>query len=170
MYVQPLVDFYSPLTRFWELMSGSILAWIMQYKNISLNYPFKEIDRYLAIIIYRERRENNGHTLANCISLFGFLCLMYGFLRIDKNSYFPGTWALIPVLSTMLIIYAGPNAWINKNVLSNKVAVFFGLISYPLYLWHWPLLSFSRIIEGGELSAKISLITICVAITFLDYI
>jgi len=40
---------------------------------------------------------------------------------------------------------AGPEAWINKKILSNKIAIWFGFISYPLYLWHWPILSYGKI-------------------------
>lgn len=57
---------------------------------------------------------------------------------------FPGFWALIPTLSSACIIQAGSGAFINKWILSNKIVVFLGKISYPMYLWHWPLFVFSR--------------------------
>src|SRR5690606_19254967 len=47
-------------------------------------------------------------------------------------------------------ISAGPQAWLNRHVLSAKPLVWIGLISYPLYLWHWPLLAYARIIEGKQ--------------------
>jgi peptidoglycan/LPS O-acetylase OafA/YrhL len=46
------------------------------------------------------------------------------------------------VAGTCLVILAGPGAWLNRSVLSRRPLVWLGLISYPLYLWHWPLLSF----------------------------
>ena len=52
----------------------------------------------------------------------------------------------MPVVGAVLVILAGPTAWVNRIILSSKVAVWFGLISFPLYLWHWPILSFGRII------------------------
>jgi hypothetical protein len=61
---------------------------------------------------------------------------------------FPGSLALIPTAGSVLIIAAGTDAWINKTILSNAIVVWVGLISFPIYLWHWPLLSFARIIEG----------------------
>ena len=55
----------------------------------------------------------------------------------------------MPVLGTVLVIAAGMQAWINRVILSHRLLVWFGLISYPLYLWHWPLLTFARIEESG---------------------
>ena len=45
-------------------------------------------------------------------------------------------------------MFAGPEALFNRFILSNKIAVWIGLISFPLYLWHWPLISFARIVES----------------------
>jgi len=47
-------------------------------------------------------------------------------------------------LGSASILQAGPDAFVNKHILSTKVFVFIGKISYPLYLWHWPLFVFSR--------------------------
>src|SRR5262249_1199039 len=68
---------------------------------------------------------------------------------LSGKSRFPGWWALLPTISTFLLINAGPEAWINRKILGAKPLVFVGLISYPLYLWHWPLLSLAHIIEAG---------------------
>lgn len=67
--------------------------------------------------------------------------------RVDEN--FPGHRALWPTIGAVLIIAAGPHSWLNRRLFSNKLAVGTGLISYPLYLWHWPLLSYATIL-GGE--------------------
>jgi peptidoglycan/LPS O-acetylase OafA/YrhL len=120
--------FYSPQTRFWELMCGSLLAWVTLRREGSSPW--------------------NRPIIRHAASWIGLLLLSYGLSRIDKSLSFPGAWAVIPVLATVLLILSGPQAWINKNILSNPVAVWFGLISYPLYLWHWVLLSFARIIES----------------------
>ena len=66
---------------------------------------------------------------------------------------------------------AGPTAWVNRQLLSNKIAVWFGLISYPLYLWHWPLLSFARIIESAtpSVSLRIAAITLSILLAWLTY-
>ena len=128
-----IAAFYSPLTRFWELLCGSILAWLLLYKSHEFS------------VIEKKFRSN---ILVDTISIAGLFGIALGFLIINKDTSFPGKWALIPVISATLIIAAGPNAFINRTILSNKVIVWFGLISFPLYLWHWPLLSFTRIIGG----------------------
>jgi hypothetical protein len=56
----------------------------------------------------------------------------------------------VPVGAALLLIGAGPRTWFNRVVLSHPLAVWFGLISYPLYLWHWPLLSFAQIVESHQ--------------------
>lgn len=158
--------FYSPQTRFWELLCGSILAWVILYKkNAFLNLRL-HIDVWLAKIIYRDKIESDGSTLSNLLSLVGLALLTYGFWKIDKNFSFPGKWALIPVLGASLIIMAGTKAWINKKVLSNKIVVWFGLISFPLYLWHWPLLSFARIIESEMPNRTIRILIVLISIIF----
>lgn len=140
----PVATFYSPLTRIWELLFGSLLAWVMVFRKESFTYLNSEMNIYLSSMnfITKTRYER---LFPNFLSTTGIILFLIGFLKISEESYFPGFWALIPTFGTVLIIMAGTEAWINKKILSNKVAVWFGLISYPLYLWHWPLLSYGRI-------------------------
>jgi peptidoglycan/LPS O-acetylase OafA/YrhL len=145
----PISTFYLPHTRFWELMTGSALAWVTIYlKESKLGFRLA-IDRLLNRIVFRNPREPDERTLRNFIAIAGSSLLIFGFLVFDKSTTYPGISALIPVLGSLLLIYAGPAAWINQKLLSNKILVWFGLISFPLYLWHWPLISFVWIIEGG---------------------
>lgn len=141
-----VATFYSPETRFWELLSGSLLAWVTLYKKDAYTNLRNKIDGFLVSIVYRKKKEADGETLSNVLSFFGLLLLSYGFWQFNKETSFPGKWALVPVLGAMLIITGGAKTWVNRTILSNKVAIWFGLISFPLYLWHWPILSFGRII------------------------
>lgn len=90
---------------------------------------------------------------------------------ISKKESFTAMLLLLPVLGTALLIISGNQAWFNHHVLSNKILVWFGLISYPLYLWHWPLLSFAKIIEGGMpgRSIRFVLIIVSVLLAWLTY-
>jgi len=81
-------------------------------------------------------------------SFMGFVLILAGLLLLNKGRDFPGWWALLPTLGAFFIISAGPSSWLNEKLLANKPMVWIGLISYPLYLWHWPILSYIRISEG----------------------
>jgi peptidoglycan/LPS O-acetylase OafA/YrhL len=143
--------FYSPQTRFWELLVGSALAYG---------------------VLHRERWASNDNVaLAEARSLVGAALIAVGLATIAVDRAFPGWWALLPTIGTALIISAGATAWLNRTVLSNRVLVWFGLISYPLYLWHWPLLSFAQIIENGLPPRPVRLVAVVasIALAWLTY-
>ena len=166
-----VATFYSPQTRFWELLSGSLLAWITLYKKDNFANVKLKLDYWLSLIVHSEKQEADGKTLLNVLSFIGLLLLVYGFWRINKELSFPGKWALLPVLGAVLIITAGSKAWVNRTILSNKVAVWFGLISFPLYLWHWSILSFARIVESEVPSRniRIAAVVLSIALAWLTY-
>ena len=166
-----VATFYSPQTRFWELLSGSLLAWFTLYKKDTFTGIKSKIDVWLSRVVYSQKQEGGGKTLANVLSFVGLLLLLYGFWRINKELSFPGKWALVPVLGTVLIITAGSKAWVNRTILSNKLAVWFGLISFPLYLWHWPILSFARIVESEVPSRniRIAAVVLSIVLAWLTY-
>lgn len=114
--------FYLPFARFWELMAGGILAYLALHRPSSIE-RFKE-----------------GQSVA------GAVLLLAGLLLLGNKDEFPGWRALLPVLGAYLLISAGPEAHINRKLLASKPMVWIGLISYPLYLWHWPLLVFLGIL------------------------
>jgi peptidoglycan/LPS O-acetylase OafA/YrhL len=120
--------FYLPFPRFWELLVGALLACTVSTRQTLVSPVFSNIQ-----------------------SIAGMLFLATGFLLIDEEGAFPGWWVLMPVMGSALMISAGPQAFFNRWILSNRMMVWVGLISYPLYLWHWPILSFLRIMEGQEI-------------------
>lgn len=167
----PTATFYSPQTRFWELLCGSLLAWVTLYKKGASGFIKAKLAGGLFSGVQQEKQEIDTKILSNVLSFLGIFILAYGFWRINQRFSFPGRWAIAPVLGAVLIISAGQGAWFNRNILSNKLAVWFGLISFPLYLWHWPLLSFARIIEselpGREI--RIAAVLLSVALAWLTY-
>lgn len=169
MRVDATATFYSPQTRFWELLTGSILAYLTLYQNkIFANYKQK-LDMWLGVSIYASPPESDGNTLRNIQSLLGTVLIGTGILIITKERSFPGALALLPTFGTALIISAGSQAWINRIILSNKLLVWFGLISFPLYLWHWPLLSFVRIVQSEIPPPEIRIIAVFLS-TFLAFL
>jgi peptidoglycan/LPS O-acetylase OafA/YrhL len=142
-----VADFYSPLTRFWELALGAGLA-------------------------HLSSRNVTSHTVnRSVISLIGLLLILIAIVAINRNDAFPGAWALLPTLGAACLIFAGERAWPNRHVLSHPLMVWLGLISYPLYLWHWPLLSFARIIESATPSSntRVGLLAASIALAWLTY-
>ena len=139
--------FYSPLARGFELLAGSVLA--MQ----PLHAP-------------------RARALRAAAPSAGLLLIAAGLLLVDRNRSFPGAWVLLPVAGTCLVLAAGPAAWLNRRVLAHRALVAIGLISYPLYLWHWPLLSFARILARDEpaLAVRIALVAASAALAALTYV
>jgi peptidoglycan/LPS O-acetylase OafA/YrhL len=128
--VDPTGTFYSPLTRFWELFAGGLLAWA------NLQDPSRV--RWIL-----------GTRGSHARSILGLGMIGAALLFVRKDDAFPGWWALLPVGGAALLISSGPRAWVNEKILSHPAMVFVGLISYPLYVWHWPLLVFEPYAEYG---------------------
>lgn len=166
-----VATFYAPQTRIWELLTGSLLAWLTLYKKETFSTYSLCIERCLVKTPFFKIIKSDGKTLCNISSIVGTILLIYGFWGITKEVSFPGKWAIIPVLGATLIISAGPNAWINRTILSKKIIVSFGLISFPLYLWHWPILSFATIIEGEvpDWDIRLLIILISVVLAWLTF-
>ncbi len=147
----PVADFFSPQTRFWELLAGAMLAWVNMHPEC---LPFLK-KRLFTETGQTDAATGTGRTgkLHHVLSLSGTLLLVLSvfYIKVTASRNYPGIWALFPVLAAMLLIAAGKDGWINKRVLSNRVLVWFGLISYPMYLWHWPILSFAHISYGGKI-------------------
>ncbi len=143
----PVAAFYWPISRFWELMIGGLLAYTAMHKPALIR---------------------QGKNLQSTI---GFIFLISGAALINKVSAFPGWWALLPTVASFFIISAGPEGWFNKYVLSTRIFVWFGLISYPLYLWHWPLLSLIRIREGTQAGwiIRVVAVVMAIALSWLTY-
>jgi peptidoglycan/LPS O-acetylase OafA/YrhL len=147
----PAADFYSPLTRFWELMVGAVLAYLSLYRE-NLLEVFRKLPRPALQMIGAGAPPHSIAT--NVTAALGLVLIVAAVLTIDETWGFPGWWAMLPVIGTYLLIASGPHTWINNKLLATRGLVAIGLISYPLYLWHWPLLSFIRIIDGQKPSPK----------------
>jgi peptidoglycan/LPS O-acetylase OafA/YrhL len=187
----PVSDFYLPVARFWELFAGVLLAqwerraipadgargrlfwqrfpeWFCRTAGVAGNRLGMAIRR----LIFRnvERAEPGRGTLHFCLSILGLSLLAFA-LHEAKAEHFPGKQALMPVLGAVLLIAAGPEAWCNRLLLACRPAVWIGIISYPLYLWHWPLLSYARIILGEmpDQTFRIGMFAVALTLAMLTY-
>jgi peptidoglycan/LPS O-acetylase OafA/YrhL len=139
--------YYSPTTRFWELSLGGLLACLTL------------------------RGWAPPAQARDMLTLLG-IALVSGTVALAQSDWlFPGWLALVPTLGTFLMIAAGADAWLNRAVLARPLLVWLGLISFPLYLWHWPLLSYARIIEGTTPAAatRLALVLASVPLAWLTY-
>ncbi len=110
--------FFNSLGRFWEMGIGAALACGM------LPPP-------------------KSYAAKSVIGVIGLAGILGSILFLDSKIAFPGAWALIPTISTAMVIYA--QGGIAARVLSLKLIVGVGLISYALYLWHWPIFAYLNI-------------------------
>jgi peptidoglycan/LPS O-acetylase OafA/YrhL len=118
-------DFFLTPYRAWEFLGGSLLTWWHYGKNHEEEAPF-----------------------GNVLSVFGIILLAVSMILLKEREPYPGWRAIFPVAGSVMLIAAGSQAWVNKRILSNPGVVWIGLISYPLYLFHWPALSFVHIVKG----------------------
>lgn len=138
----PTKTFYLPQYRFWELAVGGVLSWMLLYG------PAPRFRRWAK----------------DALAFLGLSLLFAVFFKFNKETPFPGTAALLPVFGTAFVIFAGPDALVNRKLLSSRFLVGLGLMSYPLYLWHWPILSFGRIIYGEMPTEKFRLLAVALSI------
>ena len=144
--------FYSPWTRLWELMLGSALAYL----------ALIGLPELLRGVSTRALSVWNG--LRGVAAVLGLSLVAFAIVAFNAGTSFPGWRAGIPTAGTALLIASGPDAWLNRQVLAKRALVWIGLISYPLYLWHWPLLAFTRLAYLDTPSAGIRLVAIAVSV------
>ena len=113
--------------------------------------------------IHTENKDCKYTTLS---SYLGIILIIFSLFLLNNKSVFPGINALYPSLGAACIIYGNRSSFINK-LLSLKPVVYIGLLSYSLYLWHWPVLAFLRYGYPGELPLSLILIAV-ILITVLS--
>ena len=137
---QSTAAFFLPHLRAWELVIGALLAVF----NTRMKLP---------------------QTFLDVLALCGLAMIVVPIFVYSNETTFPGFAALVPCVGAALVIFSGQYApTAAGRLLSLPVFVFFGLISYSLYLWHWPLLVFARQYVGQELAAWQSWLVVVLSI------
>ena len=141
--------FYAPWSRFWELLAGGLLA-----------------HRHL-----RRRAGDSGEAAppaaaAHAASLLGIALVLVACAAYRESDPFPGWRGLLPVAGSCLLVAAGPAACVNRWLLSRATMRWIGNISYPLYLWHWPLLAYLNLQYpgGAPLPSRLAALAASVAL------
>lgn len=127
-------------SRAWELALGAILA---------LRPP---------------PAASNRHWRWELFGIGGVLAILVSALVYDQNTVFPAYGALLPCLGAALILLAGQHSRCSVVLLTNRPMRWVGQISYSLYLWHWPLFAFARLLLNGELPARVAIPLLLLAI------
>ncbi len=138
----PVADFFAPWNRAWELLAGAALA--------------------------AGARQAGASVGRSARSIGGLALLALSFLLVTRSATFPGALAALPVAASALIISGGARSAVNR-MLSHRALVWCGLISYPLYLWHWPLLTFTRIVspEPPPAACTLGVVALSVVLAWL---
>ena len=141
----PVATFFLPFTRAWELLTGAALA--CGWSHLSQTY-----------------RASNWRAAA------GLMLIAAAAGVLNTRSAFPGWWAILPVAGGALLLSA-PTAWGCRHILASPPMVWTGLISYPLYLWHWPLLVFFALIKFAPLTLleRGLIVGLSIALAWLTY-
>ena len=145
----PSFNFFFLPTRGWELLAGSILAYFEIVKG----------------------QRNKNQILSQALPTIGLLLIGHSILFFNDKMFHPSFYTLSPIIGVCLIIWFSQKSELITKILSTKLFVGIGLISYSLYLWHYPIFAFSRLIEfmDGSLFNLLLLGIIIVILSTLSY-
>ena len=132
---KPVANFYLSPTRAWELFAGSIAAFLIQKYGVRTN---------------------------NSLASIGLVAVLLAIFVYDKSTPFPSLYALVPIIGSVLIVMYGGKSTLTAKILSNKILVGIGLISYSAYLWHQPLFAFAKLRNHGHLDLKLAIFLIII--------
>ncbi len=129
-------NFYLLPSRAWELLAGSLAA----------------------IYINSNKVHNTSKEMQSFLSLFGLLCITFSFFLFNKYTPHPSILTFLPILGTFLIIVFSSQHNFTGKILSSRLLVHIGLISYSLYLWHYPIFVMVKLEAAPEHQFAIKLL------------
>lgn len=115
--------YFFPVTRGFELLMGALLG--MSYQKLPAHF---------------------SKGISNCLAILGLSLIFYAGCYLDSHDY-PSVYILFPCIGALLLLFTGKYSTIVAKILSVTPLVFVGLISYALYLWHWPILAYLHYLD-----------------------
>lgn len=140
--LSPKSSFFLLPTRAWELAFGGLAALLRESRDGPWQLP------------------PGGAAAASSAGLF---LILFSILYIDSTMPFPGNVALLPVMGTFLVVLYSGAGRLTQQALISRPMVAIGLVSYPLYLWHWPIMVFMH--HYGMPTASLGGVTLFFALT-----
>jgi len=155
---------------------GSLfLNLVYQESNSSIYFltPFRMFEFVVGALVFLcDKIELKNKYLLEGVSFLGFLMILYAIFFFNKETIFPSYNALIPTVGTALILFVANRGIFLYKILSQKFVIFIGILSYSLYLVHWPVYVFYKYIKSDELVLidKLSLMFISFIFAFFLHI
>ena len=158
--IKPVAAFYLPVTRFWELGIGCAVAYATRHPTALFGGTSVPLHRLVS-----------GRLAGEVYVCSGLTLIAAGAFFFNPTTPFPGWRALLPTIGTAMIIAANLQDCRITKAISNRAMVGLGLISYPLYLWHWPILVAARFLEidTARLSVRLYIVLASVFAAWATY-
>lgn len=145
----PELSFFLLPSRMWEMLAGTMLA-----------------------VIESQRGRTTPTKRFTYMPSLGLLMIVASFFLFNKDTHHPSLLTLMPVVGTMLIIWFANPSDFSTRILSTSIFVSIGLISYGIYVWHFPIFAFSNMMFAEQMIApiKLGLIAVVIGISALSYV
>jgi peptidoglycan/LPS O-acetylase OafA/YrhL len=144
----PVANFYMLTTRAWELLIGVFIT-----------------------LIFDKIKCINTRNINELFAILGFFFIIFSIFSFDEKTPFPSFWTLFPTVGTALIILFGDHKTFVGKILTFKIFLNLGLISYSAYLWHQPLFAYMKLfsLNKPSISTMGLLASLSILMAYLSY-